>query len=104
MNRSLILGLGIAATLAIPALWHGPLGAGDRFATSIEANARAQLDDDEMTQVQAHFQRGPLTRRLILSGPADNFQRGEIIRRMEALPGVGDAVWEQSSLPAETRP
>ena len=103
MNRGLILALGIAATLATVALWHGPLGAGDRFAAMVEANARAQLDRDEMSQVQVHIERGPLTRRLLLSGPADEFQRAEIVRRMELLPGVGEAAWEPSSLPAEQR-
>ena len=103
MNRLLILGGGIAATLAVTALWHGPLGAGGRFAASVEANARAQLARDEMTQVQAHLARSPLTRRILLSGPADDFQRTEIARRMLALPGIGEAEWTASSLPAEQR-
>lgn len=103
MNRTSTLALGIVATMGISALWHGPLGAGDRMAHRMETFARAQLDHDEMTQVQAHVQRGPLTRRLILTGPADDFQRGEIVRRMEALPGIGEAVWDPASLPAEAR-
>ena len=94
MNRVAIFVSGIAATLAATAIWYGPLGAGERFATSVEHGTRAQLNFDEMTQVTARLQRGPLTRRLILSGPADDFQRGEIVRRMEALPGVGEAVWD----------
>ena len=103
MNRALILAIGIAAVLGVTALWHGPLGHGDHFAAFVESNARAQLDHDEMTQVQAHLQRSPLTRRLILSGPADDFQRGEIVRRMLLLPGISEAVWDPGSLPAETR-
>ena len=88
-----MLGGGIVAVLGLTALWHGPIGGAERFATSIETSARGQLDHDEMTQVQAHLERGPLTRRLLLSGPADDFQRGEIVRRMLLLPGVGDAAW-----------
>jgi hypothetical protein len=103
VNRALILALGIAATLGVTALWHGPLGHAEKFASFVEGNARAQLDHDEMTQVQAHLERDPLTRRLILSGPADYFQRGEIVRRMELLPGIGQAVWDPASLPAEER-
>lgn len=103
MNRAVVFGAGLTTVLALTALWHGPLGYGDRFAASVEASARAQLDSDEMVQVQAHLQRGPLTRRLILSGPADDFQRHEIVRRMELIPGVGEARWVASSLPAETR-
>ena len=101
MNRTSILALGIAAVIGATWVWHGPLGAGDRLARQIEADARAQLDRDEMTQVQARVEREPLSRRLILSGPADDFQRREIKRRMETLPGVGEAVWSASSLDSE---
>lgn len=93
MSRWPLTGAGVAASLAATALWHGPLGAAGKFAAAIENSARAQLDHEEMTEVQAHLQRGPLTRRLLLSGPADEFQRGEIVRRMEALPGVHEARW-----------
>jgi hypothetical protein len=96
-----VLALGIIAVIGATWLWHAPLGAGDRLTQRIEAGARAQLDRDEMTQVRARVERGPLSRRLILSGPADDFQRREIKRRMEALPGVGEAVWSASSLESE---
>ncbi len=102
MNRLLVGFGGVALAMAATALWHG-LVAGDRMANTIEHNARLQLDYDEMTQVQAHVQRGPLTRELLLSGPADDFQRGEIVRRMLFLPGVGAARWEAGSLPVEQR-
>lgn len=101
MNRMTILVLGILAVIGAAWLWHGPLGAGDRLARQIETDARAQLDRDEMTQVQARVERQPLSRRLILSGPADDFQRREIKRRLEALPAVGEAVWSASSLESE---
>lgn len=104
MNKYLILSGGIAATVVLTALWHGPFGAADRFTAKAEAEARTQLDHDEMTQVQAHLQREPLSRRLILSGPADDFQRTEIVRRMRALPAIGDAEWRASSTVVETKP
>ena len=53
MNRLSTLALGILAVMGATWLWHGPLGAGDRLARQIEADARAQLDRDEMFQVQA---------------------------------------------------
>lgn len=96
-----MIAAGILAVIGATWLWHGPLGAGDRLARQIEAEARAQLDRDEMIQVQARVERGPLSRRLILSGPADDFQRREIKRRLEALPGVGEAVWSAASLESE---
>jgi hypothetical protein len=102
MNRLLVGFGGVALAMAATALWHD-LGAGDRMANTIERNARLQLDHDEMTQVQARVQRGPMSRELMLSGPADDFQRREIVARMEQLPGVGGARWETSSLPVEQR-
>lgn len=86
-----------ALALVATALWHGPGGAAARLATAVERQARTTLDDFEMTQVQAHLHRGPLSRRLLLSGPADDFQRSELVRIMSAVPGVGTATWDQSS-------
>lgn len=103
MRRTPTLALGIFAVIALTWIWHGPLGAGERLAGDIEAAARAQLDRDEMVQVQAQLERRPLSRRLVLSGPADDFQRQEIRRRMRLLPGVGDAAWDASSLASEAR-
>lgn len=103
MNRIGIFAAGIVATLAVTALWHGPLGAADRLAARVEASARAQLDRDEMTQVQARLQRGPLTRRLLLSGPADSYQRAELARRMGLLRGIDAVRWDAASLPGEAR-
>jgi hypothetical protein len=101
MNRASILALGIAGAVGVTWLWHGPLGAADRLAAKVELAARAQLDHDEMLRVQARLERKPLSRRLILSGPADDFQRREIKRRMEALPGVAEAQWDPASLTIE---
>jgi len=104
MNRNAIMLIGIAATAGLTALWHGPLGAGEKLAHQIETDARRQLDHDEMFQVQAHLQRNPLSRRLILSGPADDFQRGELVRRLDEVPGVLDVRWDATSLPQEGSP
>jgi len=103
MNRISTLAAGALAVVAVTWTWHSPLGVGERFATDVEARARIQLDHDEMLRVQARFERDPLTRRLVLSGPADDFQRAEIKRRMELLPGVGEAVWDPSSLAMEVK-
>lgn len=93
MKRATILIGGFAATLGVGALWHGPLGAGERFAAKVEHAARATLDSYEMTSVEARLQRHPLQRRLLLSGPADDFQRREIVRLLETIPGVSEARW-----------
>lgn len=85
--------IGAAAAIAAALLWHGPLGAADRFAGTVERNARFVLNDWEMGAVTAHLQRRPLTRRLELGGSADDFQRGELVRLMDLVPGVGSASW-----------
>jgi len=104
MNRTIILGLGIGAVVGAAWIWHGPMGAGERFAAGVEGRARTMLDHYEMVHVQARMERGPMTRRVILSGPADDFQRREIKRMVEAQPGVGEAAWSPDSLPVEARP
>jgi hypothetical protein len=98
-----ILLIGAVVATGFTALWHGPLGASERLARQIESQARRQLDHDEMFQVQARLQRNPLSRRLVLSGPADDFQRSELVRRLDAIPGVLEVRWDPGSIPQEQR-
>ena len=92
-RRRLLFGVGGVLMLAGTALWHGPLGAADRFTTTVERQAATTLADFEMTAVHAKVHRGPLTRRLMMSGPADDFQRSELVRIMGAIPGVASVSW-----------
>jgi len=100
-RRTIALAGGFAMTIALAALWHGPLGAADRFSTRVERSARDTLDYYEMYKVTAHLHHGPLTRRLILAGPADDFQSSELVRILSATPGVSGARWSNkgASLP-----
>ena len=92
-TRPILLAIAAAAALGAAALWHGPLGAADRLAATIERDVRATLVYYEMTAVDVRLQRGPLTRKLALKGPADDFQRGELVRVLNTLPGVSGATW-----------
>jgi hypothetical protein len=92
-KRNVALALGLFVSLGFAALWHGPLGAADRFTTPVERSAREALNYYEMTKVSAHLHHDPLTRRLILSGPADDFQTSELVRLFSQLPGVSRAQW-----------
>ena len=103
MSRRIILLLGIVAASGFAALWHGPLGAGDRLARQAETSARATLDYYELPMIQVHMQRSPMARRLILSGPADEFQRAELVRILDDIPGVLEVRWDPASLPQEQR-
>ena len=96
-RRTIALIAGIAVSLAFAALWHGPFGAAGRLTAQVERSARQALDYYEMTEVTAHLHRGPLTRTLILSGPADDFQTSELVRIMSQLPGVSNARWNSAS-------
>lgn len=96
-RRPWLLAIAGALGLAGAALWHAPFGAASRLAEQVEKSARATLVDWEMPQVQAHLHRGPLSRRLVLSGPADDFQRSELVRIMSAVPGVSRATWSGSA-------
>jgi hypothetical protein len=102
IRRPVIFLGGVAATLAVTAIYHGPMGKADALAAKIERDARAELDRQEMFQVHARLERGPLRRILILSGPADDFQREALPEVMAAVPGVADVEWDPASLPMES--
>lgn len=94
-KRIPILAAGLLLAIGTAALWHGPLGAADRLAGKSERMAREALAYYEMTQVTAHLHRGPLTRHLILNGPADDFQTQELARVLSQVPGVSRAQWTE---------
>jgi H+/Cl- antiporter ClcA len=87
------LAVGAALAIAAAALWHGPLGGADRFAARIDHIVQKTFAFYEIPQATGHLQRGPLTRQVLLSGQADEFQRSELVRLMEAIPGVSSASW-----------
>lgn len=84
--------IGVAALCSL--IWSGPLGGGRRFIDAVEPAARRALDYYEMTQISARLGHGPLTRQLILEGPADEFQHSELVRLMSQLPGVSKATFD----------
>jgi hypothetical protein len=101
-RKRLAIPLIIAALLALgaSALWYGPLGGAERFAKVVEGDARDALKDLEMTRVTTSLHRRPLTRRLILSKPADlmldDFQTSELVRLMSQIRGVSGATWAKN--------
>lgn len=92
-RRARVPAAGALACIIAALLWTGPLGGADRFVTAVDREVRASLVYNEMTMMQAHLHRGPLTRRIALSGPADDFQRGALAGAISALPGVSSAYW-----------
>lgn len=93
-RRVSALAVGCAISIAAAWLWHGPLGGADRLSARVERIARQVLVDYEVPAgVTARIHHDPLTRQLILSGPGNEFQRGEAARLLSQIPGVSDAVW-----------
>jgi hypothetical protein len=92
-SRYPALAIGCVAAIVLAALWHGPLGGADRFAAEVEHGVRVTLVYYEIPEVQGHLHHGPLTRRVFLSGPADDFQRSELVRLIDQVPGVESASW-----------
>ena len=97
--RNMYFSGGAALALVAASLWSGPLGGGDRLAGRIERAARATLDHLEMTRVSARLERGPLRRRLVLSGPADDFQRAELVQILDDIHGVKGVRWATEPMP-----
>lgn len=95
-RRKVLLLVGFGAAVGLALLWHAPLGGAHRFAAKVESDARLTLDNYEMWKVTAHLERGPLTRRLLLAGPADDFQSSELVRIMGTLSGVSSARWSDA--------
>lgn len=92
-RRWLALAVGALATIAAAGLWAGPMHAADMLTERVERDARMILNNYEMYKVTAHLHHSPLSRRLMLNGPADDFQRGELMRIMALIPGVREARW-----------
>ena len=92
-KRAAALGAaGLVAMLGALA-WNGPLGAGERYIAAVEPPIRQMLVNYELTQVRAELRRAPLRRQIVYSGPADEFQRSELVKMAEAYPGIASATW-----------
>ena len=92
--RLTVVGIGLVLAIAASVVWHGPLGAADRFTSRVERIARQVLVDfDAPAGMTVRIHHDPLTRQLVLSGPADNFQRDEAARLLSQIPGVSRAIW-----------
>lgn len=95
MSRNRALGLGLAASVLLALAWHGPGGAAARLTRAVETDIAQMLHYYEMDQVSGRLERGPLARRLIFAGPADDFQRTQLVIEAEHRPGVGEARWNR---------
>lgn len=82
--------IGLAATLLMGWLYHGPLGHGEAFIEQAETAARQAVAATEVPGIEVRLGRDPLSRTATLSGPADPFQR----EGQGELKGLNDIVAE----------
>ncbi|HEV2593751.1 MAG TPA: hypothetical protein VGU01_00960 [Sphingomicrobium sp.] len=94
-KRNGALGVGGIVALALALLWHGPLGGASRFEARVQRDIDQTLTYYEMRQVTGHLSHAPLTRRVLLAGEADDFQRSELVRLMNQVPGVASTSWSK---------
>jgi len=92
-KRNGIFAIGALVSIVLAVIWHGPLGAADRFVADVNRSIRAAVVYNYIPEVSGHLQRGPLTRHVLLSGPADDFQRSQLVEIIGDLPGVESASW-----------
>ena len=97
MTRRKGILLGVAATILWAELYHGALGGAERFESAVEGRTRRILDAYELPNIQARLDEKPLQRRLILLGPADDFQRRALVDVLGRTPGVDEVRWDPRS-------
>jgi hypothetical protein len=91
--------IGFAAAMLAGWLSHGPLGRGEMFIASLEAQAQAVVRATELPGVTVAFPRDPISRVASLSGPANDLQRegqGDLPglnQRVLAIRGVAAVKW-----------
>lgn len=99
MTKSGIILAGLAAALAVGAISHWPVGRGEAFIAVLDAHVQAVVSRAQVPGVTGEMARRPLSRRAILSGPADRFQReGQgsfpgLDDRVLAIPGIASIEW-----------
>jgi hypothetical protein len=82
--------IGLVAVVLMGWLSHGPLGNGERLLSSLEAQARSQIEASQVPGVEVRLKRDPMERAAILSGAANDFQR----EGMGQFPGINDRIRE----------
>lgn len=98
--------IGFAAALLAGWIAHGPLGRGDLFLDSLQAQTEAVVSEAAVPGVTVSFPRDPLSRVALLTGPANDLQRNGqgglqgINQRVAAVPGVAAVYWtDENSSP-----
>lgn len=104
MERTGKLASGALATILL-AIGSHQLGTGEALLRTLEGEARTALDRQDMGEIMVAFERDPMRRVALLSGPADMTTRAAALRTVADLPGILTARWvEPKSAAAYGRP
>lgn len=90
MSATLKFLIGLAATMLMGWLAHGPLGRGDALISSLQSEAATAVAATGVEGIDVRVSRRPLARVATLSGPANEFQR----EGQGSLKGLNDVVGE----------
>ena len=96
-RRNAALGIGLLASLVLAFAWHGPLGGADRFSAKVQSDIDRTLVYYEMKTVSGQLHRSPLTREVLLKGQADEYQKSELVRFVNEIPGVTGTTWSEDA-------
>jgi hypothetical protein len=100
MSRWTKLLIVLIATLAAAGIAYGPLGFAASYVDRLEVGAKAAAV--AVPTASVHMSRAPLSRRAILIGTADPFQRRGIgslpgiDARVASVPGISSVRWNES--------
>jgi hypothetical protein len=95
--------IGLAATLLMGWIWHGPAGRGQAFVAGLETTARAEIAPLGLPGIQVRLGRDPLSRTAVMSGSADAVQREGLGSEfgledyVRSVPGIAGARWDDES-------
>ena len=91
---------GLLLALLLAWIWHGPAGQGEKLVGRIEADARNLVAQTNLPGIAVTAQRNPLSRNLVISGPANDLQReglgsqNGVMDYARAAPNVGNVRWD----------
>ncbi|HEY0026905.1 MAG TPA: hypothetical protein VGC35_03450 [Allosphingosinicella sp.] len=100
MTRPIKFLIGLAAAVLLAWIWHGPAGQGEKLVNRIDKDAKVLVAAAELPGTAVRTERNPLTRGLVLSGPANELQREGLGSQngvkdyARAVDGVGNVRWD----------
>lgn len=100
MSRTVKFLIGLLLALLAGMIWHGPAGNGERLVGRIEADARNLVAQTNLPGLSVRAERDPLSRDLVISGPANDLQReglgsqNGVMDYARAAPNVGSVRWD----------